>query len=662
MSVQTDNIFKDLNDQQIEAVRAIEGPVLILAGAGSGKTRALTHRIAHMISQGINPDSILAVTFTNKAAGEMRHRVEDLLKTGLKIPSLVQPMMGTFHSVCAKILRREISHLGYTGNYTIYDSDDQLALIKKMMQALGIDAKQFNPKAILARISSAKSVLVGSEEFTLGAKTFPEKTTSRIYTEYQNELSKNNALDFDDLLMLCVELFQKHPDVLERYQNRFRYILIDEYQDTNRAQYVWTNLLAKRYRNLFVIGDDYQSIYAWRKADIRNILDFEKDYPEAKVIMLEQNYRSTKNILEAANVLIAKNSRQKKKELWTDNPVGDKIFLKELPDDRQEGQYLIEVIRGNLKKGLSLNDITVLYRAHAQSRSVEEQMLRHGFPYRIIGGIRFYERMEIKDIIAYLRLASNPNDNFSFERICNVPVRGITKNLIDKVRQTADDKSFFDASKNPDKINGLTPKQLTALNNFASLILDINKRSGEFNVSELIKYILRKTNYQGHLTDKTIGGEERWENVKEILTASKKFDSLKPPEGLLQFLQEVALIQETDKLGEKNEAVNLMTLHSVKGLEFPVVFMVGMEEGIFPHSRSMLEPSELEEERRLCYVGVTRAKKQLHLTFCRQRMLYGSAQFNPPSRFLFEMPENLIDFSPINETARHELDDDFIKY
>lgn len=639
-----ENIFRDLNDKQIEAVRATEGPVLILAGAGSGKTRALTHRIAYLISTEIKPENILAITFTNKAAGEIKERVSKLLQTAYSsLPTRVPPYMGTFHSVCLKILRQDIEYLGYGKNFLIYDEDDQLSLIKRIMADLDISIKKFNPKAIIGKISQLKSELVSAPEFANTAKEYSQKITSQIYTSHQLTLKHSNALDFDDLIMLCVELFRKQPKVLEKYQEVFKYILVDEYQDTNHAQYVWVNLLAKKHRNLFVIGDDYQSIYAWRQADIRNILDFEKDYPEAKVIMLEQNYRSTKNILAAANQVILNNHQQKHKKLWTQNEDGQQIFLQELNSEREEAEYIIKTIQNEVKNNLSLNDFAVLYRTHAQSRALEEAMIKHGFPYRIIGGVKFYQRREIKDILAYLRLAINSKDEVSLARIYNVPSRGIGQISFDKLKK-----------KDP----SVGQRQRAAFEEFLKFIGDLNQKAKELGPTEIIKHVIKQTGYEKYIADGNPDGQERWENVKELFTATKKFDppiGESKPEGLEKFLEEVALIQETDKLGNPDgpkKFITMMTLHSAKGLEFPTVFIVGMEDGIFPHQSSFFEPAEMEEERRLCYVGITRAKKQLHLTFCRQRMLYGSAQINSPSRFIFEIPEHLIKFEPLTERPR----------
>ncbi|MGD0976706.1 MAG: UvrD-helicase domain-containing protein [Minisyncoccia bacterium] len=632
-------IFDVLNDRQVEAVRAIEGPVLILAGAGSGKTRALTHRIAYLISEKVKPENILAITFTNKAAGEIKDRVAKLLQaTDSRLPATVPPYMGTFHSMCLRILRQDIDKLGYGRNFVIYDEDDQISLIKKVMTDLDISWKKFNPNSILAKISELKSELISEKEFSNSAKEFAKKILSQIYISYQLALKRNNAVDFDDLIMLCVELFQKEPATLAKYQEIFKYILVDEYQDTNHAQYVWVNLLAKKHRNLFVIGDDYQSIYAWRKADIRNILDFEKDYPEAKVIKLEQNYRSTKNILAAANNVILNNKNQKHKKLWTENIEGENIFLKEVVAEKDEGEYIVKTILAGVKNGENFNDFTILYRTHAQSRALEESMIRHGLPYRILGGVKFYQRREIKDVLAYLRLALNPSDEVSLARIYNVPGRGIGQTSYEKLIKGEDAGG----------------KQMAAFAELKSLVSELSVKSKVMTPTELIKYLLKKIGYEKYITEGSADGDERWENVKELFTATKKYDLSAAPAGLENFLEEVALIQETDKLDKRDKAIKMMTLHSAKGLEFPVVFIAGMEDGMFPHASSFFDPEEMEEERRLCYVGITRAKKELHLTFCRRRMLYGSSQSNPPSRFIFEIPEDLVKFSPFTSPSHSD--------
>ncbi len=657
-----DRIFDGLNDKQVEAVRAINGPVLILAGAGSGKTRALTHRIAYLMASGIKPENILAVTFTNKAAGEIKERVHKLLQS-TNYSLRTSPWMGTFHSICLKILRHEAKNIGYDRHFVIYDEEDQISLMKNLLPGLGLDVNRFGPPLILEKVSKLKSGLTDYDEYARSARGHMEKMLAQVYAAYQTALEKSNAMDFDDLIMLCVRLFREHPEVLKKYQNIFRYILVDEYQDTNHAQYAWVNLLAKEHRNLFVIGDDYQSIYGWRQADIRNILDFENDYPETKVIMLEQNYRSTQNIITAANNVILNNKDQKHKKLWTENPEGEQIALKELPDERQEGKYIVETIRKGVREGRGLNSFTVLYRTHAQSRVIEEAMIRCGFPYRIIGGVKFYQRREIKDVLAYLRLALNPCDNISLGRIYNVPSRGIGLASFEKLKEFQSAGTSF-AESIEKAGSGMGKRQLSAFRELAVFIKTISEKSKELTPSGLIKYMLKKTGYELYIKGESaawrgISGEERWENVKELFTATRKFDGLRPPEGLERFLEEVALVQEVDQLQEKEKAIKLMTIHSAKGLEFPTVFIVGMEEGIFPHSRSLINPQELEEERRLCYVGITRAKEQVHLTFCRKRLFYGQNQVNPPSRFLFEIPERLINFSPIQGG---ETLDDFIEY
>ena len=569
--------------------------------------------------------------------------------------------MGTFHSICLKILKREIEALGYNKNFLIYDYNDQVSLVRSVMNDLDISTKQYNPKGMLEKISRMKSSLISHDEFSQNAKNHKEKLLSAIYDDYQASLAKNNALDFDDLIMLTVTLFKKHPEILAKYQNFFKYILVDEYQDTNHSQYKLINLLAGKHRNLFVIGDDFQSIYKWREADIKNILDFEKDYPEAKVIMLEQNYRSTKNIINAANSVIANNPNQKHKNLWTENDHGQVIEAKELYDQRQEANFIVQKVSKFSSQNRDLNDLTILYRTHAQSRTLEEEFIKRGIPYRIIGGIRFYERREIKDVLAYLRLAYNPSDSVSFDRVYNTPERGLGKITYEKLK-----KSIFQSGSTVKGLrsaiddHGFSGQRAQSISKLANFLESIHEKSSELALSELVTYILKSVDYKSYIDDGTEEGKERWKNVKEIFTATKKYD---PPAienaqalrlrsgqvGLVNFLEEVALIQETDKILDNSQAVNLMTFHAVKGLEFPIVFMAGMEDGVFPHSQSLFNQEELEEERRLCYVGITRAKEELYITFCRQRMLHGSTQFNPPSRFLFEIPENNINFSTIED-------------
>ncbi len=598
---------------QKTAVETIDGPILILAGAGSGKTRALTHRIAYMIASGISADSILAVTFTNKAAGEIKERVARLLKqvtidkshvTG-QLSNVLTPNMGTFHSVCLKILRFDIDKLGYGKNFVIYDTADSQSLMKELMLAQGIDVKKYSPKSVLGRISELKSELITVDEFDTRASDYHDQITAMLFRAYTDALREANAVDFDDLIVLCVRLFQSHPEILARYQDRFRYIMIDEYQDTNHAQYVWAKLLAQKHRNIAVVGDDSQSIYLFRKADIRNILDFEKDYPDAKVIFLEQNYRSTQTILNAANHIIKNNKNQKQKNLWTSNNEGKLIVVKEAMDQLEESEFILEKVRG-LGKGAS-----ILYRTHAQSRAIEEAFIRHGLPYRIIGGTKFYERKEIKDVLAYLRLIINKNDIVSLKRICNTPPRGLGPVAL-KTKNKAYDS-------------------------FIKLMDELREESKNKSLPDFVRLLLKKIGFEEYLKNGTEEGLERWENVKELLTAThgKELES---------FLEEVSLMQEADAVETGTNAVNLMTIHSAKGLEFPVVFVIGMEDGIFPHSRSLFDPAQLEEERRLCYVAITRAEHELYFTFCRRRSIYGSTQMNPPSRFIFEIPEHYVEF------------------
>ncbi len=682
----TESILQGLNEPQVQAVRAIDGPVLILAGAGSGKTKALTHRIAYLIAKGIQPQNILAVTFTNKAAEEMKQRVAKLLvkNEGERIESVnksMMPMMGTFHSVCLRILRRDADKLEYDRNFVIYDTDDQLTLIKRSMEQIGIDPKKHKPQTFLHGISQLKSELITPDQAENQANEYSQEITAQIYTTYQGMLRASNAVDFDDLIMLCVQLFKGHPTVLDNYQELFKYIMIDEYQDTNHAQYKWANLLAKKYRNIATVGDDSQAIYGWRQADIRNILDFEKDYPEALVIKLEQNYRSTKTILNAANAVISKNLMQKPKTLWTNNESGVKIIVKETEDERQEGQYIIQTIKKDMNnltderfdakhrtshQTSGFNKFVILYRTHAQSRSIEETFIKHGIPYRIIGGIKFYERREIKDILAYLRLLVNTSDNVAFGRVYNIPNRGIGVTSFKKLRDAG--INIHVLLEYPEQVIILVgPKQAKSFINFVTLLKTLRTALEYSNLSSLVQQLIKTIKYELYINDKTKEGQERWENVKEILTATRKFDSMPGIEGLQKFLEEVALIQETDKMTQYSEAITLMTLHSAKGLEFPQVFMIGMEDGIFPHSRSLLNIAELEEERRLCYVGITRAQNNLHIIFVRRRNIYGSTSMNPPSRFIFEIPENLVNFSPAQyegpstggRAGAHQLTDRF---
>ncbi len=650
----TNYIFRDLNDRQREAVEHIDGPILILAGAGSGKTKTLTHRIANLIASGIPPYNILSITFTNKAAQEMRERISKLLNTDPTQPTITLPYAGTFHSMCLRILRQEAELLGYERNFVVYDSDDQQSLVKTILNDLALDSKRWNPKTMLNKISQLKNELITPDEYLDRAKEYQEKILASIYEHYQSALKSARAMDFDDLIMQCVILFQKNPDVLKKYQDLFRYILIDEYQDTNKTQYTWVNLLAKEHRNLAIVGDDAQSIYGWRQADIRNILNFEKDYPEAKVILLEQNYRSTKLILEAANTIIANNEQKKEKNLWTDNPEGEKIHIKEIPHERDEAHFIAKSILQIAKEKKS-DQCAILYRTHAQSRAIEEALIRYGLPYRIIGGLKFYQRREVKDILAYARLALNQNDSVSVQRIYNVPTRGVGTTSFQAFLDSGIPLHQVDAETLEASVK-MPTRSMKAFLSFVEIIRDLNDQSKVLNTTELIRYIIKKTGYDSYINDGTPEGEVRWENVKELFTATKKYDSFAAPEGLEKFLEEVALIQEADNVDSVAAPIQMMTIHSAKGLEFPVVFVAGLEEGIFPHSRALFNTKELEEERRLCYVAVTRARTKLYLTYCRQRTMYGSTQMYPPSRFIFEIPKHLLNFTPLTEKFASDFD------
>lgn len=644
-----EDILKDLNKNQIEAIKAVDGPVLIIAGPGAGKTRTLTHRIAYMIASGIKPENILAVTFTNKSAQEMKERIEKLL--GLKKYS-TRPLVGTFHSICAKILRNEARVLGFSKNFTIYDKDDQMNLIKKVMDDLGFSQKNFNSYSVLNRISKLKSELVSSDKFEKQAFNYYEKTVSQIYSAYKRELQKANAMDFDDLIMLTAKLFEENPKILEKYQNQFKYILVDEYQDTNISQYALIKLLAAKYNNLFAIGDTDQSIYAWRHADFRNMLNFEKDFPESKIIRLEQNYRSTKTILTAGQGLIKNNVYRHEKDLWTENADGEKISIAQLDNERDEAKFIIEKMKQMIKKGYKLNDFAILYRTHAQSRPIEEEFLTQGFPYKIIGALKFYERKEVKDILAYLRILANPNDFVNLQRIYNVPVRGIGKIAFLKLANFArkNDLDLFKSLLKAKEIEDLPTKSRFALYSFGKTLEKLKERANDFELTKLMKFIVSEVNYKEHLDTKTEEGYMRWENVKELLTVARKYNSFKTEEAMNKFLEEVALIQDTEKIEENKNVIYMMTLHSAKGLEFPAVFLVGMEEGLVPHSKSLDNPIELEEERRLCYVGITRAKRRVFITFARSRMIFGTTSQGISSRFLEELPKETIEFASNLET------------
>lgn len=634
-------IFSGLNDKQLEAVKIIDGPVLVISGPGSGKTKCLTHRIAYLISTGVEPSNILALTFTNKAAREIKERA-----IGLLGKSSVAPTIGTFHSTGLKILRRDIYHLGYRNSFTIFDEDDQLSLIKRIMANLELDTKKFNPNTILSKISQLKTSFVEPRNANTGE--FFAKIVSRVYADYQEELVRLNAVDFDDLIVLCVKIFKQKPEILKKYQDLWKYLLVDEYQDTSHDQYSFITLLAEKNKNLFCIGDDAQSIYQFRRADIRNILNFHKDYPEAKVVMLEQNYRSTKSIITAASQLISNNKNQVPKELWTDNKDGEKILVKELLNERQEAGFVTSKISEFIRKGRKPNDIVVLYRTHAQSRAVEEALISSGFPYHIVGGIKFYERREIKDILAYLKFITNSSDLISFERIYNTPPRGIGKIALDKILKE-DPNNILNGLKRAASDKSIQTKQIIALKTFGNLLNKLIEKTDDNNLTSFIKYVIKSIGYENYLrggiSKSADNADERIENLKELLTVAKKYNNSEScSEGMAKFLEEIALLQDLDKIKNTDNKITLMTMHASKGLEFPIVFIVGLEEGLFPHSRTLINPSEIEEERRLCYVAITRAKEQLMLTFTKYRNIFGSTQANLPSRFLGEIPAHLTSF------------------
>lgn len=633
-------IIKGLNDEQKEAVLATEGPVLVIAGAGSGKTRLLVHRIAYLIKEKkISPRNVLAVTFTNKAAGEMKERVKELLKGGY----FSEPWMGTFHHICVRILRVEIDKIGYKKSFVIYDDSDQLALVKKIMKEKEISADQFNPRAMLAVISKAKGELQSVEDYITG-ESFFERIVARVYEAYQKTLKDNNALDFDDILQKTVELFQKFPDILEKYQDIFRYILVDEYQDTNHAQYVLINLLAQRHRNLCVVGDDWQSIYSFRGADVRNILNFEQDYPEAKVIRLERNYRSTQKILDAAHGIISKNLRRKDKKLWTDKVGEHNIIVKKISDEQEEAGFIVsEIQKISDKDKLLFNDFVVLYRTNAQSRAIEEAFLEAAMPYRVIGGVRFYERREIKDFLAYLKFVNNPSDEISLSRIINLPPRGIGNITLGKwIRFSRENNlDFVSSSRKMKNADGLNAGKIDAIAQFGEMVSRLQEKAQRVSFVDLMDSILSETGFQKLLLAEGEAGQIRYENVRELFTVAEKYKDEKAIDGLNLFLEEVALVASTDNIDSEAGAVHLMTMHAAKGLEFDTVFIAGMEEGLFPHSRSLLDQREMEEERRLAYVGITRAKRRIYLLWAVTRNIFGSVRVNVESRFLEDIPEKL---------------------
>ena len=653
------SIYDTLNAEQREAVFHTEGPLLILAGAGSGKTRVLTHRIAYLIEEkGINPWNILAITFTNKAAGEMRERVDDIVGFGSE-----SIWVSTFHSTCVRILRRHIDRLGYDNNFTIYDSDDQKTLMKDVCKLLQIDTKTYRERTILSAISSAKDEMVTPEEYELNAYgDFSKKKIAEAYKEYERQLKANNALDFDDLLVKTVQLFQTQPEILEYYQDRFRYIMVDEYQDTNTVQFKLISLLAAKYKNLCVVGDDDQSIYKFRGANIQNILSFEKEFEDTKVIKLEQNYRSTSTILDAANAVIKNNVGRKAKSLWTENGEGEKIQFRQFDTAYDEAEYIVGDIRERVDNGKAAYcDHAVLYRTNAQSRLFEEKMITANIPYKIVGGVNFYARKEIKDLLAYLKTIDNGKDDLAVRRIINVPKRGIGLTTVNRITEAAQQRgiSFYEALCSADLVPGLG-RSISKLESFAAMIEYFRKEAEHLSITELMEEILTETGYVEEL--KAEGEEEaeaRLQNIDEFLNKIAAYEESCEEElpTLSGFLEEVALVADIDSLDEESDYVVLMTLHSAKGLEFPYVYLAGMEDGIFPSYMTITadDPTEIEEERRLCDVGITRAKKELAMTCARRRMIRGETQYNKMSRFLKEVPPQLLSTGKIVEKEELEL-------
>ena len=648
------SIYDTLNQQQKEAVLHTEGPLLILAGAGSGKTRVLTHRICYLIEEkGVNPWTILAITFTNKAAQEMRERVDNLVGMGSE-----SIWVSTFHSTCVRILRRHIDLLGYDNNFTIYDTDDQKTLMKEVCKAVQIDTKVYKERNLMSAISAAKNEMITAQEYEMNAMgDFGKQKIAKVYKEYEHQLKANNALDFDDLLLKTVQLFQTQADVLDYYQERFKYIMVDEYQDTNTVQFKLVSLLAAKYKNLCVVGDDDQSIYKFRGANIKNILNFEQEFKDTKVIKLEQNYRSTSNILDAANAVIRNNAGRKDKTLWTDNGEGDKLVLKQFDTGYDEADFLSRDIRRNVKEGAAYNDHAILYRTNAQSRLFEERFVAANIPYKIIGGVNFYARREIKDLLAYLKTVDNGKDDLAVRRIINVPKRGIGLTTINKVQEyaAARDIDFYEALRGADLVPNIG-RAVSKLDSFVALIEYFKSFGKDSTLSDLLKEIIEKTCYIESLeSEDKEDTESRIENIDELLSKVSSYEEACEDRGevptLSGFLEEVALIADIDSLDEDQDYVVLMTLHSAKGLEFPHVYLVGMEDGLFPSYMTVTsdDPEDMEEERRLCYVGITRAEQKLTLTYARRRMLRGETRMNKMSCFLKEIPSELVESGVIFE-------------
>lgn len=639
-------LLESLNTEQQQAVRHTDGPLLIMAGAGSGKTRVLTHRIAYLIDEKEVPSSnILAITFTNKAAREMKYRVGQLIG-----PEAGSMWVSTFHSMCVRILRRDIERIGYSRNFTIIDGTDQLSVMKQILKNLNLDPKQYDPRAMLHQISNAKNELITPESFAANTGNYYEQKVAEVYQAYQKMLRKNQVLDFDDLIMETIHLFQRVPEVLHYYQRRFQYVHVDEYQDTNKAQYSLVKQLANRYQNLCVVGDSDQSIYRWRGADIQNILSFEKDYPNAKVIYLEQNYRSTRSILDAANHVINHNLGRKPKKLWTENDAGNKILYYQGESEREEAFFVTEKIQELIASNeFTPEDIAVLYRTNAQSRAVEDTLMKANMNYQVVGGLKFYERKEIKDLLAYLRLIANPDDDISFERVVNVPKRGIGAASVEKLRDygVKHDLSLFQVIDEVEQ-TGVSKRAQNALIAFQTFMSQLIQQQDFLTATDMVEQVLEQTSYEEMLKqEKSLEAQSRLENISEFLTVTQDFEkNAEEDKTLVSFLTDLALIADIDRVDEEEEqeeAVTLMTLHSAKGLEFPVVFLIGMEENIFPHSRTLMDEEEMAEERRLAYVGITRAEKRLFLTHANMRTLYGKTNLNPMSRFIEEIPEDLVE-------------------
>lgn len=634
----TVDLLAGLNEEQARAVLTTEGPVLILAGAGSGKTKTLTHRIAYILQQKkATPGGILAVTFTNKAAKEMRERVASLTGDNAEHRNFM-PFMGTFHSICVRILRIDGEHVGVDRRFVIFDETDRQTIVKQTLQKLGVSDKQHTPRSVLGMISGAKNELIDPGEYSTVTNTPGQKVAAQVYPVYERALREANALDFDDLIGKTVELLQNEA-IRTKWQDQFGYIMIDEYQDTNAAQYRLVKALTNASNNICVVGDDWQSIYSWRGADFRNILNFEKDYPNASVIKLEQNYRSTKSILDAAHSVISKNKERSDKKLWTDLGTGRGVHVMQVANDRAEGEAIVRAVQHTTDlRQRNYRDYAVLYRTNAQSRSLEEQFMRYGVPYRIYGGLKFYDRKEVKDIIAYLRLIYQPEDSASFLRVVNVPSRSIGDTSLNRFLQwrEAESLGIVDGLEHINECPGLTPKARAGFVDLRDIVTSFGKIADELHVTEILDRLIKRTKYMDYLDDGTMQGEARKENVRELQSVAKSYAET----GLASFLEGIALISDLDDEGKKDNVVTLMTMHSAKGLEFPSVFIVGMEEGVFPSSRAAFEPAEMEEERRLAYVGMTRAKEELTLVYATSRLLYGSLQYNPPSQFLGEIEAN----------------------